>query len=569
MRLFRYACAGLATSVLAASAFTGPAAAQAAGVGTSSTSTKVLTAQLGANGSLLDLSLLTDEARSTIDSAVASPEAFTRLTTLAAKASLVPSSPVNVTQGVFEAKSTGPTEVPIAGSVVAVPTTTPAALAPVLSATIDPGKLTATLNQGVAASTMSASVSNLDAVGGLVGVDKLASVLDASSGATASSASRGATVSGVDVLDLGALLQGLGLPLDQLTVKQLSDLLAALGAQTGLPLPNGAATVNDAVTQLNAAIDDLQKAITDTPTSTVTSVVDSTTSTLVGTVSGLVGTTITLPTDSTTVVNTVTATLQAAIDQLQALLTDLLTKGLQALDNLTLLRLEGVEVGVTTKAAETVEGSVATVTGKVGKVLVGGVELPGIDLAGTAEQVNAALAAVNTKLGSVLSLVDPGLANLVKVSVLDRATSITQEGGYTKSRAGITAATATITPPADLAALVTGIVNQTADVAARLGTAVPQLAGVMGQLDDALGVTTAVLASPAKVQIASVLSASDFRVGTAAVTPGAPVGDTTPTLPRTGGSQDLVLLGGLLALLALAVRRFARTPEVRAVEVKR
>ena len=192
MRLFRYACAGLATSVLAASAFTGPASAQAAGVGTASTTTQVLTAQLGSAGSLLDLSLLSDEARSTIDAAVAaSPEAFTRLTALSAKAAVVPASPINVTEGVFEAKSSGPSEVPIAGSTLAVPTAVPAALAPVLSGTIDPGKLTATLNQGVAASTLGAGVSQVKALGGLVGVGSLKTALDASSAGGASTATRG------------------------------------------------------------------------------------------------------------------------------------------------------------------------------------------------------------------------------------------------------------------------------------------------------------------------------------------------------------------------------------------
>jgi hypothetical protein len=567
MRLFRYACAGLATSVLAASAFTGPAGAQAAGVGTSSTSTKVLTAQLGANGSLLDLSLLSDEARSTIDSAVASPEAFTRLTALAAKAAIVPSSPINVTQGVFEAKSSGPSEVPITGSVLAVPSATPAALAPVLSGTIDPGKLTATLNQGVAASTLNASVTDLKAVGGLVGVGNVKSVLDATSGATSSSATRGASVTGVNVLDLGALLQGLGLPLGELTPDQLVALVDALGAQTGLPLPSGSATLASAVASLNSAIADLQATIATVPaaTSDITGAIDSTTSTLIGTIGSVAGVPLTLPSTGQVVSDAVT-TVNALITELRTLLNDLLSKGLAALDNLTLLRLEGVEVGVTTKAVDTVEGSVAAVTGKIGKVMVGGVELPGIDLAATADQVNAALAAVNTKLGSVLSIVSPDLANLVKVSVLDKATSITQEGGYTKSRAGITAATATITPPANLAALVSGLVANTNDVSAALGAAAPQLEGLMTQRTGLLNLGTSALASPAKVQIASVLSASDFRPGSSTTT-GAP-GSGTPSLPRTGG-PDLILFGGLLAVLALALRRFSRAPQVQAVEVKR
>lgn len=568
MRLFRYACAGLATSVLAASAFTGPAAAQTAGVGTSQTSTKVLTAQLGAAGSLLDLALLVDEARSTIDSAVAAPEAYTRLTALAAKSSVVPTSPVNVTEGVFEAKSSGPSEVAIAGSTLAVPASVPAPLSPVLSGTIDPGKLTATVNQGVAASTMSSSVSSVKAVGGLVGVGSVKSVLDASSGASSSSASRGASATDLTVLDLGALLNGLGLPLGELTPAKLIALVDSLGVSDTLGLPSGSETLADAVSDLNAAIDDLQDALDLSATEPVTTVVDDTTSTLVGTVGGLVGTDLTLPTDTTTLVGDVEALLNDAIDALQQLIAELLAEGLAALDGLALLRLEGVEVGVATKAVDTVAGSVATVTGKIGKVHVGGVELAGIDLAGTAEQLTAALAAVNTQLGQVLAIVDPGLANLVKVSVLDKATSITQEGGYTKSRAGITAATATITPPANLAAIVSGLVATTEDVTAQLtaaGVALPPLDGLMTQLASTLNSATSVLTAPASVQVASVLSASDYRLA-APVTPGAP--GSTPTLPRTGGS-DLVLFAGLLGMLALAIRRFTQSPEVKAIEVRR
>ena len=561
MRLFRYACAGLATSVLAASAFTGPASAQAAGVGTSLTSTKVLTAQLGAAGELLDLALLSDEARSTIDSAVASPEAYTRLTALSAKASLIPSSPINVTQGVFEAKSTGPSEVPIAAS-----TLLPAQLAPVLAANIDPGKLTATLNQGVAASTMSTELSKVQAVGGLVGLGSLKSVLDASSAATASSASRSASVKDLTVLDLSAVLEGIGLPLAQLTPAQVVALVDSLGVSATLGLPSGQTTLTSTVGALNAAIDDLQKALANSGTSAVTSVVDSTTVSLIGTVDGLVpGPALTpLPTDSTTIVNDVTATLNAAIDELQKLLNELLANGLTALDSLALLRLEGVEVGVATKAADTVGNSLATVTASIGKVRIGLLELPGINLLNSIDQVNAAVADINTKLGAVLGLVSPSLTNLVKVSVLDQATSITQEGGDLKSRAGITAATATVTPPAELAAIVSALVAQTGDITAQLGAALPPLDTSMTQLRSTLQLTSAALASPAKVQVASVLSASDFRVAAAPVTPGGP---GSPTLPRTGG-PDLVLFGGLLAVLALAIRRMTRTPEVQAAEVR-
>jgi hypothetical protein len=129
----------------------------------------------------------------------------------------------------------------------------------------------------------------------------------------------------------------------------------------------------------------------------------------------------------------------------------------------------------------------------------------------------------------------------------------------------VTAASATITPPANLAALVQGIVGQVgvAETLTTAGATVPQLDGLMNQLAGALNLGTSALTAPAKVQIASVLSASDYRLA-AAATPGTPAG--SPSLPRTGG-PDLVLFGGLLAILALAVRRLSRTPEVQPVRI--
>jgi hypothetical protein len=566
MRLFRPLTAALATTVIAASAFTGPAAAQAAGVGTSLTSTKILTAQLGENAQLLDLLLLGEEARSTIDPLVAPSEAFSKLTAITAKSALVPNNPINITQGVAEARSDGANEVPIVATPIAAPAL-PAQLAPVLSGTIDAGKLTASLTNGIAASGLNASLSDIKAVGGLVSLGSLKSTLDSASSASASNATRGATVNDLTVLDLGALLQGLGLPLGELTPMQLAQMLDALAVQLGVPLPSGATTLAGAVSQLTALLTDLNSAIQDAPTETLTDVLDPATQTVLGTVGGITGITVPLPTLSS-VVEDVQATLEALVLELQTLLNDLLVKGLSALDNLALLRLEGVEVGVTTKAIETVDGSVAAVTGKIGKIFVGGVELPGVDLAGTVASVTASVATVNTKLADVLNIVDPsgGLANLVKVSVLDQATSIVTEGGYTRSRAGITGATATITPPANLAAIITQVMSTfgVAQTLAASNVPLPAVSGLMNDLAGTLNLAASALTSPSKVQIAQVLSASDFR--SAATTTGAPV-TGGPTLPRTGG-PDLLLLGGLAAVLALAVRRFGHAPAVKAIRIE-
>jgi hypothetical protein len=557
MRFIRPASAALATAVLAASAYTAPASAQIAGVGTSLTSTKVLTASLG-DGQLLDLLLLGDDARSTIDPAVAAPEAFSRLTALKASTSIVPNSPINITQGVFEAKSSGPSETPIPGSSI-VPSTLALNLAPVISGSISPGMLTATLKDGVAASSLNAELADINAVGGLISLDSLKSTMGATSAGAASDSLRGASIKNLKVLDLGALLQGLGLPLGDLTPAQLVALVDGLAATAGLPLPSGTETLKAALANVNAAIDDLQATVATTPsqTSEITSAIDSTTSSLLGTV-GLAA-----PVDASQAVEVVVAVVNDLIDELQALIGELLAKGLAALDNLSLLSLEGVEVGVSTKATESVNTSTADVTGKIGKVMVGKVALPGVDLLATAANINANVEAINNQIGDVLSLVHPDLGDLVKVSVLDKATSVTSSDGYTRSRAGVTAASATITPPANLAALVKTITDQVgvAETLTASSVPVPVLSTVMKDLGLALKAATSVLTSPSKLQVASVLSSSDFaRAGGVS----APV--STPTLPRTGGS-DLVLLGGLAGVLALAIRRLVRTPSVQMARI--
>jgi hypothetical protein len=569
MRLYRPITAALASTVIAAGAFTGPAAAQAAGVGTSLTSTKVLTAQLGDSGQVLDLLLLGDEARSTVDSAVAPAGAYSKLTSITAKTAIVPSNPINLTQGVFEARSDGANEVPIAASPVASLTGIPAALGPVLSGNVDAGRLTATLTNGVAASGLNASLSDIKAVGGLVTLGSLKSSLDSATSGASSAANRGASVNDVTVLDLGALLQGLGLPLGELTPAQVIALVDGLAAQTGLPLPSGTTTLAQAVAALNGAITDLSATIATVPaaTSDITNAIDATTGTLLGTVGSVTGITVPLPSTTQTVAEAV-ATVQALVSQVQALINDLLAKGLAALDNLSLLRLEGVDVGVTTKAVDTVAGSVASVNGKIGKIFVGGVALPGVDLLTSAATVSSTVATINDKLASVLGTVSPDLAGLVKVSVLDQATSVVSEGGYTRSRAGITAASATVTPPANLAAIVKAVTDQVG-VAEKLAAAnvpVPAVSGLMNDLGASLNLASSALTSPAKVQIASVLSASDFRLAAATTTAGAP-GSGAPSLPRTGGGNDLLLLGGLAAVLALAVRRFTRTPAMQAIRI--
>jgi hypothetical protein len=569
MRLIRPLSAGVAALAVAAG-LTGPAVAQTqSGLGTSLSSTKVLTAQLGSNGSLLDLALLTDEAQATLDSAVAAPGSFSRLSLGKVSSSIVATDVVNKTLPSFEAKSTGPTSTDVTGGALGL-------AAPVLAGTVQGGKLTAVLENGIASSGLNAEVVNLkDVVGGLLSVASAKATLASQAAPDNSNATRAASINDITVLDLSAVLQGLGIDLGSLSIDQVSGLLQTLAATTGLDLPDGTTTLAGAVALINDTIDELEATI---DAAEVGGTVDGFADDLVTTVGGLLGGTVGLPTVDVVDPLEVEATielLQTTIQSLQDALEGLVSEGLGILDDLALLRLEGVEVGVATKAVQDVNASTATVTGKIGKVIVGNTTLTqGLDVLGAAATLTGAITQLNSTIGSVLAVVHPDLANLVKVSVLDKATEVATKNGYSTASAGVTALTATITPPAALADIVntvnalSGDVLEVADVLGVAVDAVPAelgLSTVMSTLQSTLSLGFGALTQPASVKVAQVLSASNYRVGTATTT-GAPGG--SPTLPRTGGNAMLLTVAAAI-IIGLAGRRILLSPEPKPVRVKK
>ena len=532
MRPVRLAAAAASVALVGAAVGLAPATAATDGVGTALSSTKVLQAALGKDGSVLKLSLVGDESRSTTDSAVAAPEAFTRLSAAALSVPAVPQL-ANVALPTVEARSPGgQPSVEVPG--VSLPT--PALVA---SGTVDPAKLTATLTNGVAASSLSAGVSNLGLIGGLVSAQGLSSTLGTQSAQADSTSTRSVRVGTVTVLDLSAVLTGLGIKLSDLPVSTITALVDQL--QVPVVGLSAGQTLNGAVSQLQGAIDSVQATV-NTTTGTVTGTVDGTITGVLGTV----GVTAPAPGATVTAVNDV-------VDQIQTQINNLLANGVAALEAAPLLKLDGVEVGVSTKATDSVDTSVAEVVGKVGAVQIGGIKLAGVDLAATASQVNSLVSSVNAQVGNVLKTVSPDLAGVVNVSVLDQAKEITSSGGYTRARAGITAVTATVTPPANLAAIVATVTGTAATVGSTLGSALPALSPAMTQLQSTLGLATSVLAAPATVRLAEVLSASDFAAASAGSPAGAPGGE----LPRTGGTPVLPIVAGFLALLAVGARRTA------------
>lgn len=537
MRRLRTAAAAASIALVGAAATLGPASATAHGVGTGFTTTRMLSAQLGTNGALLNLTLIGDEARSTIDPAVAQPEAYTRLTA-ATVSSKVAALNVSVPPQPLESRSPGgQPEVAYGGATLPTP-------AVVASGSVRPARLFSSVDGGTATSGLASEVSDISLLAGLVQAKSLKSVLSTTGAPALAEATRSASAGDITVLDLSALLRGLGISLGDLPVSTVIALVDQLKAPVS-DVPTGT-TMSQYVKDINAAIDDLQSAV-DPVTDEVSRTVDSTTSTLLGSVA----------LDAPSIGEPVSV-VNATVDQLQGLLDTIVANGVRALDSLALLRLEGLEVGIGTKAVDSVDDSTATIIARIGKVFVGGIEIPGLDLTRATSQVPALAGTINTEIENVLKLVDVALKDVVSVSVLDQDKSVSSSGGYTRSRASVTALSVAITPPAALSSIVSGITADNADVTAALGSAMPALSTAMSTLQSTLAMGASVLSQPATLKIGEVVGSADF------IPASGPVPAPGGRLPTTGGPGGLAVLACvLLGGVAIGIFRWVNSPEVR------
>lgn len=540
MRLMtRLVAAAAALALVGAGVALTPASAQTAGgVGTALAGTTVLSVDLG-GGSILALDLLADEGRSTIDTAVADPSAYSRLQLLALNSEIAPA--INVLDDnipVVESRTPGgePT-VETAALDLSVPPAALAGAGSVASGSITPAKLTSSLADGTAASTLVAEIASVDVAGGLLHVGAVGSDMTSTAGPTSSSAARSVSIEAVTVLDLGAVLQGLGIDLSELSI----DTAVALVEELGLPvsvtdaLPEGS-TLSDYVSGLRETI-----ALINEETD------------LTATVDGILGDIVGLLDPTGIEAPSTGETLDDTLDELETLLVAAVEEIAAVLDTAPLVALDGVTVAVETAAAGTLEATTATVTGAIGGVRIGSVAIDGVDLLAAAQTISDLVAAVNAQVSSVLGLVDPDLANLVSVSVLEKETSVEASGGYNRARAGITGVEATITPPSNLAEIVATVTSVTEPLSSVIDTT--GLSDEMNQLEATLNLGVAALSQPSTVRAVEVLSASDFRAATSTTGGPAPVDE----LPRTGTSWPLALGAAVLATSALLMRRWLRS----------
>jgi LPXTG-motif cell wall-anchored protein len=528
-------------------------------VGTSQASTSILNVVLGGASNVLNLNLLSDKAQSSIDPKVSNPaKAIADLSPLRVASSVLPA--LNQTVPGLHAESTGAED---KATTPAVPVNIGQfASGALISGTLNPPALSALVDSNGAVGGITAGVKNFSVVSGLLSIPNATVNLGAKALKSDANGLRGISADSLDVANVGAILRGLGIDPANLPLSTVTGLLDKLG----VALPVGTQSLNGAgitglVGQLTSGISGLSGAI-----GTATG---STPVTVPAPVSGLLGTlTTTLPAIPVLPSSPTAATALPVLSGLQTQLTNLLNSTLGGLLNSPLLSLKGVNVGLNTKAADTVANSLAGVTAKIGSIKVGALDLGGIDLGAAATQVSTLVNSVNSQLSQVLSVVDPSLGNLLKLGIFTQDKSVNEAGGYTHALASLSALSLKLVPPAALSGLVSGLLQPTgilgtvgaSSVSSLLtgpgaASSVPVLGALMqsanGLLPGAGGL--GVLANGVSADILKVASTSDFALVGAAAAP-APVSE----LPMTGGNHMFFLVGLLLLASGAVLVRFVR-----------
>jgi len=547
-RLTATALAASLTAV-ATTASAGSAAA-APGVGTSAVSTSVLEATVG---DLLGVTLLQDVGSSTTDPKVGPSGAnstFTSLkvsstipalnTTLGQQRVAAPGGPGEASSALLDLNSLG--------------------LGAVVSGTIEPILLKA-LHQPSSATASSARITDLGLLGGLANLGVLSATDRTGSGTAGAEAARDMSLDALGVLALGPLLRGLGLDLLTLPLSVISGLVTSLGIPLNLA---GASSLSALVQSITGSIATLSSTSSPTVIQPVIAVLDG----------------LGLPAILQPVVDTL---VPSALDTLQATLTSLIEGVISLLENATLLKLNALDITTVARATDSLSTSTATATGTLGGIQIGGLTLPGIDLAALTGTINGLLAQVQAALNGVLGPL--GIADLLSLRLFDRQTGVTESDGVVKAVSSITGAVLKVAPPADLVGTVTRLTDQSGGLGGLLGasnrlaaagssgksfataaaTRPALTAAAANPLEGLLGGVTSILSKGLELRLGTVQSQSLHGVPTGIVplvdTPAAITPGITPNgkLPRTGGDQGVLALTALgLGAVALGARRLVR-----------
>ena len=538
----------LSGSVIAAPVGVTSAAAEdeATGVGTTAGATTVLRVNLG---DLLDLRVIGEDGGSSNDPDAGEPNGFTRLSPLTVSSEVVPALD-EITLPTVESRSTGDE---VRKETAIVDLADLSAVPGLLGGTINPATLLAAVDDAGARGQLVTDLADLSVLGSVLGLDSVAALLGGTSTDTAAEATRQLGIDALTVLDLGGLLQLVGLNLADLSPEALLGLVDGLGVL---------AAVADATGLDLGSIDDLQDVVDG-----LQGTIDEAQGLLDGVCAGgedLLGQLGITCGDVAGAVDDI----QAALDAAAADLLDALTGVLEVLDGAALLSVDGVGAEVTALATDTVADSAADVQATLGAISVGGVDVGALGLDATVDQALALAGDTADQVNGLLGSIHPALANLVDIGLLEEETAVGGEDGATTADAAFTALRATITPP-DLCSMLLDFDPDTST-----GTVIDDLGGtvdidgaVSGVLDElgstvdcsgglALGLVDGVAAAvtqPVTVQLGSVSSSAAFGTSPTAA-------PETPTLPRTGSDTGALwlLAAAALAVVGLGGRRALR-----------
>ena len=548
------AAALLMTGPLAATAFSQEAET---GVGSGRVSSTLLGIDIG---DLLDLDLVDDESLSTIDPANGEPVSSAVFNPLKLTSSVLGEQSLgSVATSTTGAEDTKNVSHNVGGGNVPLP---------VVSGLIE-GSLSSIVDGEGARSNLLAGVGDLDLVGGLLGMGASSEAVTFTSSAAAGNAggTRGLDIPSLELLNLGNLLAGIGMPLEDLPLTDLVGLLDGLGIES-IPLVGGGTMPTDDVISTVTDLVGTLGVLDTLPAGEL--LPEACTADLVPVVGGLLGPVLggegqdcdpgeggTLPVvgDLTNVVD------GSLIANVVDLLTPIVGGALPVLDDLNLLEVGGITAGMQSTATDSVDSSVADVVANISSLKVAELDVlenldltQGVDvLAGVGDTVSGLL---NTGLG---------LDGLLDIDVLEITELVQPDGDYTNALSGLTALGVSLDPSKILGV---GILQADTEPTAGtiLGDGLPVLGGDMDLLGAALGGVTSILTEGLGIQV-GVMESEGFFTPVAAlppnIVPPAAQPVTPPadgTLPRTGAESTVPAAMAVLLLgAAFGVRRVVRT----------
>ncbi len=536
-----------------------PAAAAPTGVGSGVVRSTLLGVDLG---DLLNLDILDDESLSTIDPVNGEPISSAVLNPVKLTSSVLgPLSLGTVATSTTGAEDRKTVDANTAGNVPV----------PIVSGLLN-GTLSSIVDADGARSSLLAGIGGggLDLVGGLLDLGKTPEAMTFTTNAAPARAEgvRGLNIPSLSLLNLGNLLEGLGLPLGDMPLTDLTGLLKGLGINS-VPVAGEDMDTDDiiaTVTDLVEGLDVLEAVPADAVDQPLTGELCGT---LEGAVGGLLGPVLGgggMDDDETctTALDTSDGAVPVVgdlVENVDGLLEDILEGVLPTLDGLSLLEVRDVKAGMVATATDSVEASVADVVASIGSLKVANLDiLRNIDLTKDLDVLSGLGDTVTNLLNTGL-----GLGDLLDIDLLKIEELVAPDGDYTKALSSLTALGVGIKPLG-----LVGIASSHDEPTARgiLGN-VPLLGGGdMLELESLLGGVTSVLTDGVDIKVGEMAS-EGFFTPVAALTPNLvdPPAKllTTPDgkLPRTGGSTALpAVLAVLLASTAVVIRRTVRTEKV-------